>query len=224
MDRSIKVVIGAGVIVGVVVLAAFSVGLLTPANPKESPEFTWITQTNDTLTYQITVYRGIHFTSESIPRYDNLNHTFITLNITSLVDVQEIDDESQFTMMVETEKVSILLPVLHENGSEITVPDAELIRGIVSKCILPVGGWSFVDDYYYDLDDPGDYSFSCNTYFSFIESDSFVFGHVQFNIDAGKGWHSTMNTTTGLPSIIDWWNRDFIIHRDYQIVMTLIPS
>ena len=68
MDRSIKVVIGAGVIVGVVVLAAFSVGLLTPANPKESPEFTWIAQTNDTLTYQITVYRGIHFTSESIPR------------------------------------------------------------------------------------------------------------------------------------------------------------
>ena len=224
MDRSIKVVIGAGVIVGVVVLAAFSVGLLTPGSPNESPEFTWIAQTNDTLTYQITVYRGTHFTSESFQRYDNLNNTFITLNITSLGDVQEITNEIQFTAMVETEKISILLPVLHENGSEVTDPQAELVRSTISKCILPVGGWSFVDDYYSDLDEPVDYSFSCNTYFSFIESDSFVFGHVQFNVDAGKGWHSTMNTTTGQPLVVEWWDRDFIMHRDYQIIMTLIPS
>lgn len=222
MDRSIKVVIGAVAIVGVVVVAAFSVGLLTPAS--QSPEFTWIAQTNDTLTYQITVYRGTHFTSESIQGYDNLNHTFITLNITSLGDVQEITNETQFTTMVETEKVSILFPVLHENGSEVTVPEAELVRSIISKCIFPVGGWTFVDDYYSDLDDPGDYGFSCNTYFSYTESDFFVFGHVQFNIDAGRGWYSTMNTTTGLPSQIDWWIRDYIIHRDYQIVMMLISS
>ncbi len=223
MDRSNQVVIIAGILAGVVVLAAFIVGF-NPTDPMDSPSFTWAAQTNDTLTYQITVYRDdTYFVSESIPRYDELNHTLITINITSLGDVQEITNETQFTMMVETEKITIMLPIRHENGSEVTV-QAELVRSIISKCILPVGGWSFVDDYYSDLDDPDDYGYWCSTYFSYAELNTFVFGHLDFNLDAGNGWRSTMNTTTGLPSIIDWWHEDFIMHEYYQIIMTLILS
>jgi len=223
MHRSCEVVIGAGLLVGVVVLAAFSVGLLPlSVDPPDPPSFIWAVQTNDTLTYQVTVYRIAH---ESMPgsEYDDLNHTIITLNITSLMDVQEITNETQFTLMVETEKTAILPPVLHENGSEVDVHAAGLVGNVISRSILPVDGWSFIDYCYSDLDQPSDYGFSCDTYFSYSEPDSFMFGHVLFFIDWGFGWHSTINTTNGLPSQIDWWFYDAISTESYQIIMMLIP-
>jgi hypothetical protein len=223
MDRGNQGVIVGGIIIGVLVLATFSVGMLPPfIDPPDPPSFKWAVHTNDTLTYQVTVYR---IAPEAMPgsEYEDLNHTIITLNITSLVDVQEITNETQFTLMVETEKTAILLPVLHENGSEVDVHVAELVENIVSKSILPVDGWSFVDYSYSDLDEPIDYGFSCDTYFSYTEPDSFVFGHVFYLVDWGFGWHSTINTTNGLPSHIDWWFYDALSTESYQIIITLIP-
>ncbi len=221
MDSGNQGVIVGGIIIGVLLLAAFSVGMFPPfIDPPDPPSFKWAVHANDTLTYQVTVYRIAH---ESLPRsdYDELNHTIITLNITSLVDVQEIINETQFTLMVETEKTAVLLPVLHENGSEVTVHATDLVSDLISKNILPVDGWSSVDYYYSDLDEPQDYGFSCDTYFSYTEPDAFMFGHVFFFVDWGFGWHSTMNTTNGLPSQIDWWFNDAISNESFQIIITL---
>ncbi|MHA1951306.1 MAG: hypothetical protein ACXAAO_11185 [Candidatus Thorarchaeota archaeon] len=217
MDRRVRVLGAAGVTLGVVILAAFSAGFLPPFDPINPPTFTWTAHTNDILAYEILVYRGM---GDEISWYDDLNQSTIRFNITSLPNVEGIVDSTQFTEMVETLKIDILPPVLNENGTEVNSSAIDLIHRIASKTILPVDGWSFIDNFYADSGEPSDCGFSCNHYYSILADETFIFGHLYFNIDAGSGWYATMNTATGLPSEIVWWTDDFIIHRHYQIVMT----
>lgn len=215
MDRRVRTFAVVGLLVGVVIVSAFSLGLFSP-QPEPLP-FSWAVAENDTLSYEIVVYR---YSGHEFRSYDLLNHTIVNFNITSLPDLGGILDSTQFTEMIEILKVSLLPPILHENGTEVVTTGINLVHGIISKTVLPVNGWSYIDSFYDESASPIECEFVCRHYYSHEVNGTFTFGYLYYMYDGGDGWYATMDKTTGLPSRIVWWHDDFIIHRHYEIYMT----
>ena len=179
-------------------LVTASIIILIYPRPLPVPSFEWNVQVGDTFTFSVTAHLS--------GNYSELNNTLVTVQVTSLPNLSNDWNESEFiTEVVESMKTSLIHPVVHENGTEIISQFSDSINNILSQCILPVGGWNALDYFYPDESDPADYSFYCNTYFSYFEDNLFTFGHVYFFIDGGFGWDGQIEEHTGVPIGVRIW-------------------
>ena len=179
-------------------------------------------QIGDTFTFLVQVRRA-----ESVivnPLYAELNDTLVTVQIDALPVLSNDWNESEFTSNVlEYPKTSLILPIIHQNGTAINSTSADSINTILSQCILPIGGWDVLDYYYLDTSDPADYSFWCNTYYSYIEDDQFIFGHLSFYYDGGNVWEGLMEQQTGVPQYVHIWNIG-MNPEFYDLILVLQPT
>jgi hypothetical protein len=139
----------------------------------------------------------------------------VTVEVIWLPDLSNEWNPSEFrSEVLESNKTSLILPVMHENGSEIISTFANSINNIVSSCILPIGGWHTLDQFYPNDSDPGDYGYYCDTYFSYTANNEFSIGYVHFIIDTGFGWESQIDQDTGVPIEIRIWK--YGIHMPFE--------
>ncbi|RDE17127.1 MAG: hypothetical protein C4K47_00205 [Candidatus Thorarchaeota archaeon] len=155
------------------------------------------------------------------PPFYVLDDSLISINVTSLPSLDDALSSSSFTEHVidylKTQQVGALR---HYDGTEIVGAKYDFLNAVVSRCILPVGGWSLLDSFYVDEPEPG---FVCNTYFSEVEQDGFLIGHRTYAAGSGIGWSAKVDTVTGVPFTLTIWAMQLqgIDRYSYSIVLTL---
>lgn len=189
-----------------------------PSSEFISPEFEWNAEIGDTLTFLVRVQGPSQV-------YFELNNTLMTVEINALPDLSNEWNASEFiSKVIEFNKTSIVFPVVHQNGTEVNSTSSESINEMISRCILPTGGWSALDQFYSDQSDPSDYSFVCNTHYSFIEYYLFVIGYMRFVHDIGSGWEGQVYQNSGVPQKVWIWHHNFIFpYLSYDVTLLLRP-
>ena len=72
---------------------------------------------------------------------------------------------------------------------------------IISKCILPIGGWSLIDTFFPNSSE--DLGLYPDTYLSEISGEFFRFGYFKLiNDDVSMRWFADINMTNGIPANI----------------------
>lgn len=201
--------------------------LLIP--PPESPSFIWGVEAGDEFQFGIGVYGFIIADPgqplDSVP-FLGYNNTQILVRITQLPAITDELSTAQLIDIVNELKVECEFL----DGTEIT-PDAieglyvnfgqTSICEIVSRAILPMGHWDLVDSFF-----PAEpeIPWGCNTYLSNKLASSMYFGYRYANVDAGAGWWSHVNLTSGMPLIVTHWevSAHTGLWLDYQVVLTIV--
>ncbi|MFW9802645.1 MAG: hypothetical protein ACFFFC_08345 [Candidatus Thorarchaeota archaeon] len=179
-----------------------------------TPSFEWNVQTGNTFTFLVTVLRT------SSP-YIELNNTLVTVEITELPDLSNDWNETEFIdEVLDSSKSTIVLPIVHQNGTTIGSNATDFINEAISRCFLPIGGWFTLDRFYPDQSDPGDYGYSCDTHFSYFQNDLFVIGFLSFYYDGGYGWEGEVELDTGIPQEIRIWQTG-LMPEFYEITLSL---
>ncbi len=202
-----KLTLATSLLISFILLVAWSVQTSYQPDPRPPPvpSFEWNVQIGDTFTFLVDVRRADSLYHDEL--YAELNDTLVTIQITALPLLSNDWNESEFTSEVlEYPKTSLILPIIHQNGTEINSTSSDSINFILSHCILPIGGWDALDYYYPDEKDPSDYSFYCNTYYSYIEDGRFSIGHLFFHYDGGEVWEGQIGQQTGVPQFVHIWN------------------
>lgn len=197
------------------ILVASSFVLLIYLRPSPIPSFEWNVQQGDMFTFSITVHSSMNYTE--------LNNTQMTIEVNWLPGLSNEWNSSEFISEVfESGKTSLILPIIHENGTEINSTFANSINNIVSSCILPIGGWDILDQFFPNDSDTGDYGYYCDTYYSSAVDNAFSIGYVYFNIDAGFGWDSQIDRNTGVPREVRIWKYGMNVPLEtYDITLRL---
>ena len=184
----------------------------------------WNVEEDQTLTYMISVkgferyYSGSNYTYSPTP-YDHLNGSMLQVKISNLPQVNKIFSETSFvTEVVKFSKTSIVSPFELENGTQIIESEILFLNGIISKALMPIGGWSIIDGFF--IDQPIN-EFLCDDYFSFTGQSVFIMGFRYFNIDAGHGWNATIDLSSGIPQTIHWFNVKYYGSNWYVYEITL---
>jgi hypothetical protein len=135
--------------------------------------------------------------------YENildLNGMTVVANVTSLPLLDGVFNSSTFfSAIVNVSRVDCVLV----NGSELQNDVDTIIVSVLSGCILPIGGWPFVDSLYPD-ETP---SFVLYPGFraSKLYPDRFFFAYIQSNgIDANWGWSGNITLSNGVPTSVHW--------------------
>lgn len=141
--------------IGLLVVA--SVGLFFIIQPRlnQGFDFQWAVSIDDEFIYSVTV-RGVNMTYE----YDSVNETQIyyesplsiailneSVILARVVNLPEFPEEvnrSSFGELIRTIKVDCSLA----NGSEILEMHRVWLNRLISTGLLPIGGWSFLDELY----------------------------------------------------------------------------
>ena len=216
MNPNHKVVLGC-LVLTVVILGVVSYGLLNST-------MEWNVEEDQTLTYMISVegferyFSGSNYTDSPTP-YDHLNKSMLQVKIGNLPQVDKIFSITSFvTEVVDFSKTSIVSPFELENGTQNTESEVLFLNGIISKALMPIGGWSIIDGFF--IDKPIN-EFLCDDYFSFTGQSVFIMGFRYFNIDAGHGWNATIDLSSGIPQTIHWFNVKYYGSNWYVYEITL---
>ena len=215
---------------GIVVVVVISAAGLAALQYSNAPTVEWYVEPGTTLTYlmQVSGFTSLgdplNVTDRGPPPFCDLNNSQMTIEITWLPEVPPGLDGASFSeSVIETTKTTLVSPVSYVNGTEVVDPPHDLLNGLVSHCLLPIGGWSHIDSFY--PDEP-DFEFACNTYISRFEAGGFLVGHRYYNIDAGNGWVGTVALETGIPLTAEIWACQYYGNEwfSYHIVLTLAQT
>jgi len=196
----LAVAIAVTFVVGVGVLVA-----MRPA-PIATPDFEWGVHIGDSFRYEIAIHgnyplagRLSHQTFEEMLL---INGTTIRANVTSLPPLDGITNSSSF--FSEVVNVSKVICVF-DNGSEIHNDTEAILVPAISGCILPIGGWQYIDSLYQD--EIPYFSSSLQLMVSRLYPDHFFFGYIlSNNIDSNWGWYGNVSLSNGAPISVMWKN------------------
>ncbi len=134
---------------------------------------------------------------EMFERILRLNGTTIMVNVTELPPLVDIGNASAFFAGVAN--VSKVVCVF-ANRTKIDSDLETKIATAVSGCILPIGGWSYIDYLYTDelLE-----SYATRLA-SKLYSDYLYIGYVGISYDSYEGWFGNVTLTSGVPSSLHW--------------------
>lgn len=207
----------------VICTAGISGGCLVLYN--QSAGLHWAVETGTEITYAI----GVTGFTESLstmnasffpPPHAELNNTFVTIRIDNLPDIPPFMNGETFAQSVLSHvKTSIMGPVEYVNGSEVVSADYSFLNSLISQSILPAGNWPFIDSLYPDKPESEWY---CDTYLSSLGT-SFMIGHRAYLIDAGGGWYTAVDMSTGLPTNATVWGSKYYGESWYLYEVTLTP-
>ena len=127
-----------------------------------------------------------------------LANTSIIVRIETLPSV-DISSETDFLDFVSLNKVSTRFT----NGSSIPTNISSTLNSLISKFIMPIGGWDYLDSLFPDsVQDAGQIDTYCDTYTSQRNNETFTFGYRYFIIDAGHWWYGNVSCSNGAPLVI----------------------
>ena len=197
-----RFVAAAALVVGVAVTGLIASGLIG------SSAMHWCVRDDDAFSFVVEVQgftRTINTSGwiDTEAPYSFLNGSSFTVRISHLPALESSYTSSSFaTGVLEYVKSELDSPVMLVNGTEIPDPEYGLLNALVSRSVLPVGGWAAIDSFYPDTPE---FIYSCDTYMASTDSTRFSIGYRAFNIDAGHGWNATVNMETGVPIQATVW-------------------
>ena len=178
----------------------------------EEDQMGWAMEEGQTLTYMISVegyervFSTSNYTDYPTP-YEHLNRSLIQVMISNLPQVNKTFSKTSFiTEIVDFLKTNIISSFELENGIQISESEVLFLNEIISKALMPTGGWNVIDDFY--IDQPIN-KFQCNDYFSVTGQSVFIMGNRYYNIDAGHGWNATIDMLSGIPLTIHWFDSKY---------------
>lgn len=173
----------------------------TTTFPWEIPQhsFSWAVNEGDEFFFDTTVdgqYSYTSFIPEELLAAANIS---ISVKIVSLPDCF-IESEQDFISLINTVKVSCT----YLNGTDLSYDAASSLNAFVSRFILPIGGWEYIDWLYPDNkdDDAARNGWIIDSYLSESQEDRFYFGYYYSYIDSGNSWGAYISTATGIPQHI----------------------
>jgi len=192
MDKWKKVAVVWVIILGFIVATSVIFG------PKEAPSFSWAVTIDDEFEFNATASGFIEYapygTVEAIA-LSCIANTSIVAKIVYL-PTRNIDSEDTFLDVVLVNKVSTRF----SNGSSIPSNISSTLNNLISRFIMPIGAWGYLDSLFPDTpEDAGQHEFGCNTYLSRLENQTLYFGHRHFNVDAGSWWYGSVSCSDGTP-------------------------
>jgi hypothetical protein len=182
--------VGSGVFAYVVLL------LMNP--PVAEPQFQWGVEVGDEFLYEVKVLGSNNNASIPIP-YVKFNNTQIRMRLVSLPNVTLLNSSDKMVSIIGYTKTECEFV----NGSAITFNSRDgyfmntSIPEMLSRVIMPIGGWTHLNSYF--PDDYGQNQYEANTYLSKIGQQWFYIGYYYFHIDFGYGWDANVSMSTGLP-------------------------
>lgn len=200
--------------VAVILAFAIGVGVLVATRPLPVPDFEWGIQIGDMFRYEVTIHGEYpqmgSISLETFNRILLLEGTTIVANVTQLPTLVGITNSSTFFAVVTSVSKVVCS---FDNGSEIDGDLVTKIASAISGCILPIGGWPFVDSIYQDkpLELYYDLRSSC------LYSDHLYFGCASMVYDSYEGWSGNVSLSNGAPSNAHWWYR----HQYWTIYIEL---
>ncbi|MFW9844735.1 MAG: hypothetical protein ACFFEV_09175 [Candidatus Thorarchaeota archaeon] len=166
-----------------------------------SHDFEWAISVGDEFELNCSAYGYISYPphqAESIS-LSVLVNTSIIVRIVNIPSIN-ITSETDFLNLVSINKVSTRFT----NGSSIPSNIASTLNSLISKFIMPVGGWEYLDFLFPDsLSDVGQEEYSSDTYLSQLDDESLMFGYRYYYIDAGHWWNGNVFVSNGLPTCIE---------------------
>ncbi len=198
------VAISLGLIAGLIII----VPSLLP-----NPGLHWGVNESSKYSYEFSIV-GFKFESGipyPIPFFE-LNNTLVSVNITSLPEIVEFNS-TEFTEKVVVQDKVDCTTILPEY-------DIQELEEIISSCILPVGDWQLLDDFY---PDPVDYENKTfyRTYLSLWNETHFWFSHETILVNSGEIWSCFLDIVTGVPTEIVYHKYADYCCGEYDYTMTL---
>lgn len=191
---------GAGVLV---IMLIILLGLNTTSEPPfVITELEWNIEVGDSLIFDLNVTaESDSFNELWQSSWTHLNNTRVIANVTSLPLIQQIyyTSAEYLESIVMTLKVSCRF----ENGSQLSETD-RFIESLVSKALLPVCRWDYLDHLFSDQPVPEwqmyepDYRWGIT-----IDEDAVFFGEYGESWHYTKGWSTKVNMTSGVPLMIE---------------------
>jgi hypothetical protein len=126
----------------ITIIISFSVGFVSEYI-RESMVFSWAIEEGDEFDFDVTVKGNMTAGLTVIPPpYASMNNTRISVQIVSLPNVSIIFYASSFIEnVVQYSKTSTSFV----NGTSIPISNYAEINTLMSRCILPIGGWGHLD-------------------------------------------------------------------------------
>ncbi|MFX1367778.1 MAG: hypothetical protein ACFFAY_04195 [Promethearchaeota archaeon] len=213
-EKSLAAFISSAILLSILAIIAYQ-----PFIPYEN-KFSWGLELQDEFTYEIGVF-GVYGTnwneiSGPVP-FEELNQTRILAKITYLPSLENSSTSEAFVdNVVNPMKVECRLA----SGSELDPDYQTSLERFISRCILPLGDFAFIDVLF-----PDECLQSGISYCAKQHDDHFRFGHRYFGVDVGYDWYSNNSLSTGLPFIITYHYVNLhppIIWANYYVSLTLI--
>lgn len=211
----------------VVVVAVIVVGGVTLALMSSS-SMRWFVRERDTLSFTVEVEGfkrefdplNSSIWNDTAPPYSHLNISSFTIEVLELPTLTSVYTADSFAShVIEHTKSSLTSPIVLVNGTELPDEDYLFLNVLVSRSILPIGGWIRLDEFY--PNEP-DFMYQCDTYLSSSDVSTFTIGHRYYNIDSGRGWNAAVNKSTGVPIQATLWENEILGNTWISYSVTVI--
>ncbi len=174
----------------------------------------WNVEEGDLFSFYV---KGFH-------NYEILNDTVVIVNISTLPVIPSILTRYTFeSSILEIDKISTTF----ENGTD----TGQYGFFLISRAILPCGGWEILDYLYVNPEDTsfGPSGGNLRGYISKLESDYFYLGYEAVDFDASSGWNANISLETGIPYYIQYWRYDIFpenttspsVNLEYRVMLEL---
>lgn len=185
------------------------------------PNFQWEVEVGDEFLYEVKV-QG--FSNRSSVPFVEFNNTQIRMRIVSLPDANQIDNPDEMLAILGHQKTECefitgsSIPIGSRYGYYL---DASLAE-ILSRGILPIGGWDYIDSYFPDEYKIGEHI--RGEYLSKIDEQWFYIGYHYWYIDYSYGWNANVNMTTGSPISVCQWEDELMtgLQGQYSVTLSLV--
>ncbi|MGY5870874.1 MAG: hypothetical protein RTV72_01375 [Candidatus Thorarchaeota archaeon] len=172
-----------------------------PSQDVPPQDFEWGISEGDEFILSCSAYgsiRSLPYTPQSVT-LSAIADTSITVRVDTLPSCN-ISSEADFLNILSVCKVSTKFL----NGTSIHENITSILNPLISRFIIPVGKWEYLDGLFPDsVEDAGQHEYGCSTYLSQLFSDSFMFGYRYFNVDAGNWWDGQVSLTDSVPLYIE---------------------
>ncbi len=202
------------------IVIALSVGFVTEY-VRQSMTFSWTIEEGDVFIFDVSVTGNTTTGTQALPpELLSMNNTRIAVEIISLPNVTITFYASTFIEnIVEYLKTSSTF----ENGTSIPFGYYYVINTHVSKCMIPIGGWTHLDSFFpNELQRP---FMEHESYLSARFRNSFYFGYSLNETYSQTRWYGIFDLETGVPQIVSFWE-----YRSSQpwthwhnVTMSLVP-
>ncbi|MFW9958819.1 MAG: hypothetical protein ACFFCT_12175 [Candidatus Odinarchaeota archaeon] len=170
--------------IAVLISANLAVSALIIHEANYAGELQWGVEVGDQFSYSLEAlgFFDYYYDHHCLP----LNNSVIIFNITSLPEIPFYCDQPKFSELIVNRVKGY---ALFENGSSMNQECEIIVTSLISKALLPVGDWAYIDTLY---DDQG-------AWFSFSDGDFFHFGLIsQYSLGA-PGWSAKISLDDGVP-------------------------
>ena len=185
---------------------------------RQRMQFTWNINEGDYYIFKVSVFGYSKQNSVNVPLPQRLlNRTRLLVTIVSLPEIPHFINGKLFS---ENIIECIKTRTTYENGDLIPYALYYETNSLSSRCLLPVGSWSFLDSLYPNDVKPQDNT-TIESYIGIQLPDSFYIGYSSFGENQSSGWFGKISKDSGIPQNMTLWAWKFSDFYEYSYNVTL---